>query len=222
MALLAKPSGCDGCPLRDKGKGFVPDQMAPNAEYIAYGEAPGSNEIADGVPFVGMAGFVLKNWLIRAVPAIQLAAERKKISYMNVLRCLPPEVQGRPYPRGQEKIDAERCCTQYRDMGTAQTVILFGESPQRYFFGAELDADDATDRALGHDLKGVMGRIGRVYEKEGRRWVFAPHPAYILRQPALVQHGQQALNIATGAEHVVEPAYLRWEAAMEELCASIQ
>lgn len=203
--------------MHDKGKGFVPDQLAPHADYILYGEAPGKNEIAEGKPFVGMAGFVLKNWLVRAVPQIQLAWERKKVSLMNTLRCLPPEVQGRAYPKGQERVDAERCCTQYRDMGTAQTVILFGDSPQRYFFKDELDAEDAVDRQLGHDSKGVMGRIGRVYERDGKRFVFAPHPAFVLRQPALVQHGQQALAIATNTEHTVAVDYMAWDRAMAEL-----
>lgn len=183
-----------------------------------YGEAPGTHEVDSGTPFKGRAGFVLKQWLIKAVPTFQLAAEKNKISYMNVLRCLPPEVQGRAYPRGQEKIDAEACCTQYRqDFGTAHTIVLCGESPQRYFFGDELDAEDREDRSLGREAKGVMGRVGRLLEKDGRRFVFAPHPAFILRQPALVAHGQEALKIAAGRERIVEPAYMPWGLAMRDL-----
>lgn len=215
--LLKKPDGCAACPLLEKGKGFVPDQLEKNHEFVFYGEAPGKQEIDAGKPFVGKAGFVLKNWLLKSVPALQLAEEKHKISYMNVLRCLPPEVQGRPYPRGEEKFQAEACCKQYMNLGTPRTVILCGESPQRFFFGPELEAEDIEDRQLGREVKGVMGRVGRVYEKDGKRWVFAPHPAYILRQPALVEHGQQALQIATGQEQIVDPTYLRWEDAMREL-----
>lgn len=215
--MLVKPEGCVGCVLYDKGKGFVPDQTVKQPDYVIYGEAPGSTEVTEAKPFVGKAGFVLKQWLMRAVPLIQLAQEKGKISYCNVLRCLPPEVQGRPYPRGEEKVLAEKHCSQYMNLNNAKTVILCGESPQRFFFGEELAAEDTVDKQLRHDLKGVMGRIGRIYEKDGKKWVFAPHPAYILRQPALVQHGQMALHIATNVDSVVEPEYLSWETAIKEL-----
>lgn len=216
--MIAKPAGCALCPLRDKGKGFVPDEIAPNgAEYAVVGEAPGGTEVTDGKPFRGRAGFVLKNWLIRAVPMLQLALERGKVSFHNTLRCLPPEIQGRAYPKGQEKLDAEACCSQYLDLGPAKTVILCGESPQRRFFRAELDAEDTDDKKLGHEVKGVMGRVGRVYERDGQRFVFAPHPAFILRQPALVAHGQEALKIAVGAEPLVDVQYMHWGQAMREL-----
>lgn len=135
-----------------------------------------------------------------------------------VSNCLPPMTQGRPYPRGIEKAQAEACCSQYQQLGDAPTVILAGETPQRYFFGAELDAEDASDRKLGRDVKGVTGRIGRVIERDGRRWVFCVHPAYVLRQPSLVQHGQQALAIATGSDTIVEVDYVGWEQALEVLC----
>ena len=102
------------------------------------------------------------------------------------------------------------------NLGESKTIILCGESPQRYFFSEELADEDRVDRQLNHDVKGVMGRIGRVYEKDGKRWVFAPHPAYILRQPALVQHGQQALQIAANTERYVEPDYIPWNDAMEQ------
>ena len=219
--MLVKPSTCLGCPLQDKGQGFCPDRHSPSPKILLVGEAPGKSEIEKGEPFVGKSGYVLENWLLRAVPLLQIAKEKGHISYMNTLRCLPPEVQGRAYPKGEEKRLAEAHCRQYDQIApTVEVVILFGESPQRCFFAQELDAEDATDRRLGHDLKGVMGRVGRVYERDGKRWVFAPHPAYILRQPALVTHGQRALEIATGVDAVLEPEYVDWTLAMREILAN--
>lgn len=216
-----KPEGCKGCPLLEKGVGFVPDKISKKHTFMFIGEAPGKNEVEAGEPFVGKAGFVLKNWGIKAVPSLQLALERGEVSLGNTLRCLPPEVQGRPYPKGQEKLDAETCCRQYdQPADSVHTVVLFGESPQRAWFKERLEAEDAEDRHLGRDVKGVGGRIGRVYEEDAKRWVFAPHPAWVLRQPALVEHLQESLRIASGAEKVVEPAYLKWNEAMEELCPS--
>ena len=219
--VLAKPQGCDGCVLQHKGIGFCPDKPAKNPKYMLIGEAPGKNEVAVGEPFIGKAGYVLNNWLIRAVSTMQLAKEKGEITYANTLRCLPPEVQGRPYPKGEDRLIAEAHCRRYDIWPeTVHTVVLFGDSPQRCFFGRELAEEDKTDQRLGHDLKGVMGRIGREYYKDGKRWVFAPHPAYILRQPALVQHGQMALQIVAKTDDILEPDYVKWDTAMEELCAT--
>ena len=216
--MVPRPSTCFGCPLHNKSvPGFCPDKPVSNPDYTIYGEAPGKNEITQATPFVGDAGFVLKNWLMKVVPPLQIANEKNKISYQNVLHCLPPMSQGRPYPKGKERIEAEAHCAQYRTVPEANTVILTGEVPQRFFFSNELEAEDAEDRQLGHDVKGVMGRIGRVYEKDGKRYVFAPHPAYILRQPALVQHGQMSLRIATSEDKLVDVDYAPWDRAMEEL-----
>jgi len=221
--ILDKPAGCEGCPLKDKGQGWCPDKIAPRAIYAFIGEAPGKNEIVHTAerpaqPFVGKAGFALHQWLVRAVPQLQMAMERGAVTLANTLRCLPPEVQGRPYPKGQEKLDAERHCRQYDTLPeTVKTVVLFGESPQRVWFKEELEAEDLTDRKLGRDAKGVSGRMGRVYQKAGKTWVFAPHPAWILRQPSLVEHGQACLKIAAGTDTTVAVAYVGWEQAMGEM-----
>lgn len=219
--MYSKPAGCAACPLVSKGLGFVRDKIAPKAKFVFQGEAPGKNEVEAGEPFVGKAGFVLKFWLVHAVPYMKLAMERGEVSLVNTLRCLPPEVQGRPYPKGEEKLQAESCCRQYdTPLDGITTVVLFGESPQRAEFAKELEAEDIIDRKLGHDVKGVAGRMGRVYSRDGRRFVFAPHPAWILRQPSLVEHGQACLRIASGQEKPVEVDYQQWDAAIGVLACA--
>lgn len=192
--------------------------MPKGCEILFRGEAPGTTEVAEGKPFVGKAGFVLRNWMIRPVPSLQIALEKGKVGFSNVLKCLPAEVSGRPYPTGQLRRDAEAHCAQFTEIpDTVHTVILCGEVPQRFHFAEELEQEDAVSRSLGRDVKGVMGRVGRVYEKDGKRWVFAPHPAFILRSPALVGQGQEALKIAAGVEKTMEPKIVRWDEALAEL-----
>ena len=215
--MRSKPESCAGCPLVVYGRGFVPDQISLNEEYCFFGEAPGTTEINEGAPFVGKAGFVLKNWLIRAVPQLQIALEKNRVSFRNILHCLPPDNKGRAYPTGETKRLAEEHCKQYHSEIKASTVVLCGEVPQRFFFGEELEAEDASDRRLGRDVKGVMGRVGRVYEREGKRWTFCNHPAHILRQPSLVSHGQRALEIAAGVDKELEPKYVGWDQALQEI-----
>lgn len=214
---MVKPDTCKGCPLYETGKGFVPDEVVPNPEYVIVAEAPGKTEVQQGKPLVGQAGFVLKSWVMKAVPTIQIAYEKKKVSLCNILKCQPPEAHGRPYPTGETRIQAETHCRQYLNLGDPKVVLLCGETPQRYFFGEELAKEDAISKSMGHDVKGVMGRVGRVYEKDGKRWVFAPHPAFILRQPALVTHGQEAFKIAANQEKMLEPEVLHWREAMSQL-----
>lgn len=214
---MNKPDTCQGCPLAEKGKGFCPDKMTEQPVFLFQGEAPGKNEAEQGEPFVGKAGFVLKEWLIKAVPKLAVALGKKQVSFGNTLRCLPPEVQGRPYPKGAEKEQAEQHCRQYDNWDKVETFVLFGEHAQRLHFKEELEAEDASDRRMGHDVKGIMGRIGRIYEKNGKRYVFAPHPAYILRQPMLVQHGQESLKIAAGIEKIIQPEYIKWGDALSLL-----
>lgn len=217
--MLQKPSTCAACPLFTKGQGFCPDRIAKSPHYVFIAEAPGKNEILKGEPLVGKAGFVLHNWLMHAVPQLKIAWERGEVTLANVLRCLPPEVQGRPYPKGLEKTQAEALCRQYDTPwdDKVHTVVLFGEHSQRLYFHEELEAEDLTDRKLGRDAKGVSGRMGRAYLKDGRRWVFAPHPAWILRQPSLVEHGQQCLRIASGTDKEVIVDYQSWETALENM-----
>ena len=216
--MLVKPETCEGCSLYASGKGYCPDKIAPHARYVFWAEAPGRNEIIQHEPFVGKAGYVLKNWLMHAVLLFKVAFERGEITFANTLRCLPPEIQGRAYPRGEDRRLAEQHCRQYDpSLDGVETIVLFGEAPQRVWFDEELRLEDATDKRLGHDLKGVSGRIGREYLKGGKRWILAPHPAYILRQPALVAHGQAALKIAANQERVVDVEYVPWEAGMEAL-----
>ena len=213
--MLTKPSSCSGCVLEHTGKGFVPDEVVAHPNYAIIAEAPGSTEVAQGKPLVGKAGFVLKSWIMKAVPQIQVAYEQQKVSLCNVLKCQPPmDKQGRPYPKGQERLDAEAHCRQYLNIGNPKVVILCGETPQRYFFGPELEAEDAVDRVLGHDLKGVTGRIGRVYERAGIKYVFSLHPAFVLRQPSLVAHAQEAFKIAAGIDKTLDVHYVGWEQAM--------
>ena len=217
--MIQRPVTCIGCPLNESSvPGFCPDKIPATATYLFLAEAPGATEIKQAVPMVGKAGFVLQNWLVRAVSHLQLAWDKGEIGLANVLRCLPKEVQGRPYPKGKDKEEAERFCRQYDHIpNTVHTVVLFGEHSQHLHFKAELEAEDASDRRLGREVKGVTGRIGREYQKDGKRWIFSAHPAFMLRQPSMVEHGQRALQIASNVEVVVEPSYIPWNDAIQEL-----
>jgi uracil-DNA glycosylase family 4 len=217
--MISRPAECAGCPLNTRSApGFCPDVIPEHAEYLLQGEAPGDNERKQGKPFIGKAGFVLENWIVQAVPKLKLAWDQHKVGLVNTLRCLPPKVGGRAYPQGDTRRAAERHCRRYDVVPTTvHTIVLFGEHAQRLHFAKELEIEDTHDKSIGRTVKGVMGRVGRVYERQGRRYVFCVHPAAVLRQPALVAHAQEAMRIAAKTAPFYEPTYEPWAAAVKEM-----
>jgi uracil-DNA glycosylase family 4 len=75
----------------------VPGSFPPGADVLLIGEAPGAQEDAAGVPFVGRAGQLLNQLLAQA------GLPREQVAVANVLKCRPP---GNRKPRRGE---IERC-----------------------------------------------------------------------------------------------------------------
>ncbi len=73
------PTLCDGCPLAPRRHGFVPGAGPASARLVLVGEAPGREEIAQGVPFVGPSGKIIRRGLDPATTYIT-----------NIRKCLPP------------------------------------------------------------------------------------------------------------------------------------
>ena len=83
----AKVAGCrcHACPLRTEALGGpIRDSGPTNAPFVVLGEAPGQQEILDGIPFVGRSGQYLKFLLKRGW------LDRDKVRIGNVILCRPP------------------------------------------------------------------------------------------------------------------------------------
>lgn len=80
-AEIAECTRCDLCKTRDK---TVPGVGNPKARLVLIGEAPGADEDASGVPFVGRAGQHLDKILAAA------GFKREEIYICNILKCRPP------------------------------------------------------------------------------------------------------------------------------------
>lgn len=131
--MAGKPKTCRGCPLFNKGTGFVLGSGDPKtAKMGLLLEAPGKDELhwrvdpaelvrrkqhfsdipeeflVKGMPVVGKAGGILFSWMLAPV---QLT--RTDLFIDNSLRCLPPKVKDAAYPTGDEKKAAEAWCRQY-------------------------------------------------------------------------------------------------------------
>jgi uracil-DNA glycosylase len=83
--LAQAAANCRACPeLAAARSSVVVGVNPPGAEVLFVGEAPGAQEDAAGVPFVGKAGQLLDTLLAEA------GLRRSQVAVVNVLKCRPP------------------------------------------------------------------------------------------------------------------------------------
>jgi len=85
MAFERDICECQNCPLGKTRKNFVFGSGNPQAEVLFVGEAPGGEEDAQGLPFVGQAGQLLTKILESTG-----TWKREDVFICNVLKCRPP------------------------------------------------------------------------------------------------------------------------------------
>jgi DNA polymerase len=133
----------------------------PHARLVFIGEAPGADEDRLGEPFVGRAGQLLTDIIVKG-----MKLRRQDVYIMNILKCRPPDNRT-PLP-----VEAA-ACREYLD---AQLAILQPE------FICCLGAC-AAQHLLGTDTP--IGRLrGRLHDYQGVKVLCTYHPAYVLRNPA--------------------------------------
>ena len=132
----------------------------PYARLVFCGEAPGADEDRLGEPFVGRAGQLLTDIIVKG-----MKMRREDVYILNILRCRPPANRA-PLP-----VEAANC-RQYLDR---QLAIIQPE------FICCLGAV-AAQNLLGVDAP--IGRLrGRMYDYRGIKVLCTYHPAYLLRNP---------------------------------------
>jgi DNA polymerase len=94
--IRAEVSDCRKCELAASRTNTVFSRGNPGASLCFVGEAPGADEDAQGLPFVGRAGQLLD----RMIAAMGLSAD-KDVYICNILKCRPPDNR-RPTPEETE------------------------------------------------------------------------------------------------------------------------
>jgi len=132
----------------------------PTARVLFIGEAPGADEDATGVPFVGKAGQLLTK-IIEAC-----GWKREEIYICNVLRCRPP---GNRTPNEEEAGN----CREYLD---GQIAIV---DPDYIVCWGSCAAQNLLS------MKDPIGKMRQRFYSYGRAKVLCTyHPSYLLRNPA--------------------------------------
>ena len=133
----------------------------PHARLVFCGEAPGADEDRLGEPFVGRAGQLLTDIIVKG-----MKMRREDVYILNILRCRPPGNRN-PLP-----VEAANC-REYLDANwrssSPSSSAALGPWPRKTCW--------ARDAAIGR-LR------GRVHDFHGIKVVCTYHPAYLLRNPS--------------------------------------
>ncbi|MGL4942360.1 MAG: uracil-DNA glycosylase [Thermoguttaceae bacterium] len=160
--LAGEVSRCRRCEeLARLRKNTVFGSGNPRARLVFLGEAPGADEDAQGVPFVGRAGQLLTDIITKG-----MGIAREDVYICNVLRCRPP---GNRNPLPDEATNCREFLDRTLEIIAPEFVCCLGAVAAQNLLGT-------TD---------AIGKLrGRPHEYRGITVVCTYHPAYLLRNPA--------------------------------------
>ncbi|WP_373898076.1 uracil-DNA glycosylase [Haloimpatiens sp. FM7315] len=143
--LYEECSNCTSCRLSESRTNMVFGDGNYKSDLLFVGEAPGRDEDASGVPFVGKAGKLLE----KALNSLDL--HREKDYYLaNICKC-------RPENNRNPKEDEAAACLQYLRNQVAlinpKIIICLGAVPTKYILGKEFKI--TRDRGKWVKRKGI-------------------------------------------------------------------
>jgi DNA polymerase len=169
--IEADVMACTRCPLHETRTQGVFARGNPRAALMFIGEAPGADEDAQGLPFVGRAGKLLDKMIFA------MGLRQDEVYITNILKSRPPnnrdpkpnEVEACwPYLARQiELIQPKVICT----LGRPASFTLLN-----------------TDRSMGK-------MRGRWHSYEGIPLMPTYHPAYLLRSPSQKKRAWEDLKM---------------------------
>lgn len=133
---------------------------APGAELCFLGEAPGADEDAQGLPFVGAAGQLL-NKIIAAS-----GFKREEVYICNILKCRPP---GNRTPLANEAANCREFLDRQLELAAPKYIVALGGCAATNLLNTTLSI--AKLRGRFHDYKGIPVMV-------------TYHPAYLLPHKA--------------------------------------
>ena len=149
--------GCKKCKLCNNRTNIVFAEGNKNANVMLIGEGPGSDEDAQGIPFVGKAGQLMN----KAFEG--LGIDRSKLYIANIVKCRPPN------NRVPEDDEANACLNYLRNqviLVRPRIIVLMGST--------------ALKNILGKEYKITASR-GHWIEKKDIIYMPTWHPAALLR-----------------------------------------
>ena len=164
---------CCSCPLGKTRTNLVFSDGNVDAKILLIGEAPGADEDASGIPFVGRAGKLLNQFLNQA------GIDRDKDIYIaNILKCRPPQNRT-PVP--SEKDACFHFLKAQIDVVQPKVIILCGSCAMSMFLPQKLP------------ISKVRGQWFDYNENIKMMPIF--HPSYLLRNHSLDEGKPRMLTL---------------------------
>jgi uracil-DNA glycosylase len=174
-AVRQELGDCTRCKLHGLGRRQIVFGVGnPSADIMFVGEAPGADEDAQGIPFVGKAGQLLTK-MIEA-----MGLRRDEVYIANVLKCRPPNNRD---PQPDEVESCEPFLFQQIASIQPKVIIALGA------FAA---------RTLLKTMDPISRMRGRVYEYRAAKLIPTFHPSFLLRSPGYKRDAWEDLKKALG------------------------
>ena len=159
--LRQEVAGCQRCPELAAGRTQTVFGVGPlNPRLCFFGEAPGADEDASGVPFVGRAGELLT----RIIEACALS--REDVFILNVLKCRPP---GNRRPEPAEVANCRPFFERQFELLQPEFICCLGST---------------AAQALLETTASIGSLRRQWFDYRGSRVICTYHPSYLLRNPA--------------------------------------
>ena len=167
---------CNMCALGKTRNMLVFGSGNPTADIVLVGEAPGADEDATGLPFVGRAGKFLTQLMEKA------GLDRNKdLFIVNTVKCRPPENR---VPTDFEKSLCEDYLLSQISIVNPKVIILCGATACETFLNKSFWKKNKIS-----DIRGTF------YESQGIKFVPVFHPSYLLRQHSEEKDAPRSLTL---------------------------
>jgi DNA polymerase len=159
--LAKEVSSCVSCRLCKTRKQTVFADGSADAKIMFVGEAPGADEDAQGVPFVGRAGQLLTRMIEDG-----MGLPRKSVYIANVLKCRPPDNRN---PEPDEIASCRGYLEKQIELVKPVVLVALGKFAAQFLLDTE---------------EGIMRLRGKWGAYRGIPVMPTFHPSFLLRQPA--------------------------------------
>ncbi len=158
-------SQCRACELAKTRTTTVFSDGSPDAKIMLIGEAPGADEDASGIPFVGRAGQLLNEFLQ------ETGIDRQKDLYIcNTIKCRPPQNR---VPSNEEKLACQAYLIGQISIVRPKIILLCGSTAAQTFIKQEFK------------ISMIRGKWLNIFDNIEVMAIF--HPSYLLRNHSMEQ-----------------------------------
>ena len=152
------------CTLKNSATNIVFSDGNPKSKIMLIGEAPGSNEDQEGLPFVGRAGALLDKMLA------SINLNRKNVYISNIINYRPPENRR---PTDEEVNRYMPFIKKHIEIINPKILVLLGSTAMNALIGNDIVISKARGKWIDKEFGSCKTSV-----------IITFHPAFLMRQPA--------------------------------------